>query len=205
MIELFSANTPNGIKIPIALEEIGLTYTLHKVSLGSDYIRSPEFAAINPNAKIPALQHVDRSGQTITLFESGAILSYLADTFGVLGGKTPQGRASTLSWLFLQVAGLGPAMGNSGHFLNRTGQTDRYALERFQSESLRLLRILEQRIAEASWLNSEAYSVADIAHYAWVRKVSYAGLDLKPFAALRDWVELIENRPATMRALARLQ
>ncbi|WP_430424085.1 glutathione S-transferase family protein [Phenylobacterium sp.] len=204
MIELFTADTPNGIKIPIALEELGAPYVVRMMKLGSPELRSPEFAQVNPNGKIPAIRdHSSDGGPPITAFESGAILLHLAETFGGLLGATPQARAQTLSWLFLQVAGLGPALGNAGHFRGLRAP-DPYATKRFQGEAARLLGLLEQRLRDSAWLNGESYSVADIAHFGWVRRMGYGGFALSDFPALSAWVDRIEARPATSRAIRRL-
>ncbi len=203
MIQVFTANTPNGIKIPIALEELGVHYQLKKIALGSNDLRSTEFLQINPNAKIPAIRHHDGGDEPVTLFESGAILLYLAETFDGLLGETPAARARTLSWLFLQVAGLGPMMGNAAHF-RWLKSPDPYALGRFRTEANRLLNLLEARLSEVEWLNGESYSIADIAHFSWVRSAIYAGFDLPDFPILKAWAETIEERPATVQALAKL-
>ena len=203
MIEVFTANTPNGIKIPIALEELGVHYQLKKIALGSNDLRSTEFLQINPNAKIPAIRHQDGEDEPVTLFESGAILLHLAETFGGLLGETPIARAHTLSWLFLQVAGLGPMMGNAAHFRSLKSP-DPYPLARFTGEANRLLNLLEARLSKVEWLNGESYSIADIAHFSWVRSANYAGFALSDFPILKAWAETIEGRPATVRALAKL-
>lgn len=200
-IQVFTANTPNGIKIPIALEELGLDYDLALLKLEPAVLRSAEFRAINPNAKIPALRHLLASGETITLFESGAILLHLAQHRGALLGKAPQARADTLSWLFLQVAGLGPMMGNAGHF-RAMKSPDPYSLGRFEGGVRRHFDLLEERLTIHAWLNGESYSIADIAHFSWVRKATYAGLDLEDFPEITQWLKRIERRPATIRALA---
>lgn len=203
MIELFTTSTPNGIKVPIALEELGVAYSLRKMPMGSPDFRSAEFLAINPNGKIPAIRHHDGASAPVTLFESGAILLYLADTFGGLSGATAAARGQTLSWLFLQVAGLGPMMGNAAHFRSLNAP-DPYTLGRFEGEAGRYLALVEARLAETEWLNGESYSVADIAHFSWVRSAGYAGFDLADFPILKAWVQKIEQREATVRALARL-
>lgn len=203
MIELYTANTPNGIKIPIALEELDVPYDLRMIELGSADLRSADYLLINPNAKIPAIRHLADDATPVTVFESGAILLYLAQSYGGLLGTTPVARAQTLSWLFLQVAGLGPMMGNAAHFRSRT-PSDPYAVGRFEGEVARHFGIIEARLREAEWLNGESYSIADIAHFSWVRRYSYAGFDLKDFPILKAWVETIEERPATVRALAKL-
>lgn len=203
MIDLYTAATPNGVKIPIALEELGADYSLHMLSLTPEHLRTREFLAINPNAKIPAIRHDLGEIGTITLFESGAILLHLAEFFGGLSGNTPQARAQTLSWLFLQVAGLGPAMGNAGHFAARSS-SDPYPVERFQGEALRLLGLLDQRLNGSEWLNGESYSIADIAHFGWARNLAYIGLSRKDFSAIDKWAQRIEQRPATQAAQARM-
>jgi GSH-dependent disulfide-bond oxidoreductase len=203
MIEVYTANTPNGIKVPIVLEELGVPYTIRRMTMGSLDLRSAEYLQINPNARIPAIRHHDGGDTPVTIFESGAILLYLAQTFGGLTGTTPVARGQTLSWLFLQVAGLGPMMGNAAHFRSLKSP-DPYALGRFAGEADRHLRLVEARLRNVDWLNGESYSVADIAHFSWVRSASYAGFDLKDFPALDAWVARIETRAATVRALKKL-
>lgn len=203
MIELFTANTPNGIKIPIALEELGQDYLVHRMELGSDRLHEEDFLAINPNSKIPAIRHHTGPDSHVTVFESGAILVYLAETFGGLIGENRAAQTQTLSWLFFQVAGLGPAMGNAGHF-QRLRKPDAYALDRFQREAERHLQILETRLGNVAWLNGESYSIADVAHFSWVRRSDYAGLGMDRYPTLQAWVDRIEKRPATRRAVERL-
>lgn len=202
MIEVFTSPTPNGIKVPIALEELGLPYRLHRIDLSRGGAAVPELVAINPNAKIPAI--IDRSveGQDVPVFESGAILLHLAELKGGLLPHTAEARAATLSWLFLQVAGLGPNFGNAGYFL-RNEPSNRTAIERFGGEAKRHLDVLEQRLSQFEWLNGQSYSIADIAHFGWVRVADYAGLNLHNFPAASDWVARIAMRPAVQRALAR--
>jgi GSH-dependent disulfide-bond oxidoreductase len=203
MIEVFTANTPNGIKVPIALEELGLGYQLRTIALGSAELRSADYLRINPNSKIPAIRHHSGGDAPVTVFESGAILMYLAELSGGLLGESPAARGQTLSWLFLQVAGLGPMMGNAAHFRSLKSP-DPYTVGRFAGEVARHLNILETRLREVEWLNGETYSVADIAHFSWVRSASYAGFDLKDSPILDRWVASIAARDATVRALARL-
>ena len=201
MIDVFTANTPNGIKIPIALEELGLPYQVHMVALDAGAQRSPEFLAINPNGRIPAI--VDRladSAVDLPVFESGAILLHLADTYGGLIGTTLAARAATLGWLFLQVAGLGPNFGNSVHFL-RNDPANVVAITRFQEEARRHLALVDHRLSIFDWLNGESFSIADIAHFCWIRSAAYVGLDLADFPAAMAWAERIEARPAVSRGL----
>ena len=202
MIEVYTSPTPNGIKVPIALEELGLPYHLHRVDLSNGGAAVPELVAINPNAKIPAIIDSHADGQSVTVFESGAILIYLADLKPGLAAAGAAARAATLSWLFLQVAGLGPSFGNAGFFL-RNDPSNRVAITRFQGEARRHLAVLDQRLAETAWLNGEAYSIADIAHFGWVRSASYAGLELSEHRFAHEWVKRIEQREAVQRAIAR--
>ena len=202
MIEVYTSPTPNGIKVPIALEELGLPYRLHRVDLSRGGMAVPELVAINPNAKIPAI--VDRlaDGQSVPVFESGAILLYLSRLKPGLIPNDAVAHASTLSWLFLQVAGLGPSFGNAGYFL-RNDPSNLLAIERFHGEANRHLSVLNQRLSETEWLNGQAYSIADIAHFGWVRSASYAGLDLADYRFAKEWVERIEQREAVRRAIER--
>lgn len=202
-IVIFAAATPNGIKVPIALEELGIDYEIERVALGSPFLQSPSFRALNPNGKIPALRHRLPSGEIVTLFESGAILLHLAQHYGALLGTAAQARADTLSWLFLQIAGLGPMMGQAGHFLSMRSP-DPYALGRFEGEARRHFALLQERLATHEWLNGESYSIADIAHFSWARQAAYAGLQLGDHPAIARWVDAIEHRAATRAALSRL-
>lgn len=202
MIEVYTSPTPNGIKVPIALEELGLSYHLHRVDLSRGGMAVPELVAINPNAKIPAIIDRREDGPSVPLFESGAILLYLA---GLKPGLIPTNAvayASTLSWLFLQVAGLGPNFGNAGYFL-RNDPSNLLAVERFHGEARRHLSLLDQRLSETEWLNGESYSISDIAHFGWVRSAGYAGLQMDNYHAASQWLERIATRPAVIRALAR--
>jgi GST-like protein len=202
MMDVYTSPTPNGIKVPIALEELGLPYRLHRVNLSRGGIAVPELVAINPNARIPAI--IDRlaDGQSVPVFESGAILLYLAGLKPGLIPAAPIAHAATLSWLFLQVAGLGPNFGNAGFFL-RKDPSNRVAIERFQGEAQRHLALLDERLAESEWLNGESYSIADIAHFGWVRSASYAGLALSEHPFAKSWVDRIAQRDSVQRGIAR--
>lgn len=201
MIEVYTSGTPNGIKIPIALEELGLPYVVQHVDLGAGVQRSEAFLAVNPNGRIPAI--VDRltdPAQPLPVFESGAILLHLADTYKGLIGTSPAARAATLGWLFLQVAGLGPYFGNAGYFL-RNDPGNAVAVTRFQDEARRHLAVVDHRLSSQDWLNGECYSIADIANFCWIRSAAYAGLDLADAPAAKSWVERIENRVAVARGI----
>jgi GST-like protein len=202
VIEVYTSPTPNGIKVPIALEELELPYQLHRVDLSRGGAAVPELVGINPNAKIPAIIDRSRDGQAVPVFESGAILLHLAELKTGLLPDAGEARAAMLSWLFLQVAGLGPNFGNAGYFL-RNDPSNRTAIERFGGEAKRHLDVVNQRLSGHEWLNGQSYSIADIAHFGWVRMANYAGLNLRDFPAAGDWVSRIAARPAVQRALAR--
>ncbi len=170
MIDLYFAPTPNGHKITLFLEEAGLDYRLIKVDLGKGGQFRPEFLRISPNNKIPAI--VDHSpadgGEPLSLFESGAILLYLAEKTGLFLNHETRERAVTLQWLFWQVGGLGPMLGQNHHFNHAAPQTIPYAIERYQVETQRLYHVLNKRLENSPWLGGENYSIADIACWPWV-------------------------------------
>ncbi|WP_374438948.1 glutathione S-transferase family protein [Inhella sp.] len=201
MIDVYFAPTPNGIKIPIALEELGVPYRLIPVNLAANEQKRPEFLKINPNGRIPAIvdpQGAD--GQPVSVFESGAILLYLAEKFGGLLPAPPRERIRALEYLFFQVGGVGPMFGQAGWFA-RQPEKIAVGIERYQGESRRLTAVLEARLREAPWLAGESFSIADIAHFGWLRSAGYAGVKLEDFPAVQAWVERIAQRPAVKRAL----
>lgn len=206
MIEVYSANTPNGVKVPIALEELGVDYRLLKVNLGQGEQKRPEFLALNPNGRIPVLVDHDGPGaQPLNLAESGAILLYLAQKHGALLPTDPREYQRAMEYLFLQVASVGPMFGQAGWFLRSAPEPVPLAIERYRNESLRLTALLDERLAEVPWLAGSSYSIADIMHFGWLRIADYAGVDLDKFPHVRAWVDRISARPAVQRALARLQ
>lgn len=204
MYTVHTADTPNGIKIPIALEELGLPYVIVPVDLAAGAQHAPQFLAMNPNGRIPVL--VDDQGPSglISVFESGAILLYLAERHGRLLPTDPVERVRAMEYLFLQVAGVGPMFGQASWFRRSAPQPVPIALDRYIGESKRLAGVLEQRLAQAPWLGGESHSVADIAHFGWMRIADYAGVSLAGCPAVRDWLQRMEARPAVRRARARL-
>lgn len=206
MIELYTANTPNGVKIPIALEELGLDYRLIKLNLAAGEQKRPEFLALNPNGRIPAIVDLDGpAGQPISVFESGAILLYLAQKGAGLLPEDDFARWRAMEYLFLQVSAVGPMFGQAGWFLRSATPPIAVAIERYCSEAVRLTGVLEARLSEHPWLAGSEYSLADISHFGWLRVADYAGVELSRFPAVQDWVARIGARPAVQRALARLQ
>lgn len=195
LLQLYSLPTPNGVKVSIMLEEIGLAYEPHLVSFDSNDQLSPEFLSLNPNNKIPAI--IDPNGpnnQPLALFESGAILIYLADKTQQLIPADMAGRYHTIQWLMFQMGGIGPMFGQVGFFNKFAGRhyEDKRPLERYVAESKRLLNVLEQQLKAGPWIMGETYSIADIATFPWVR-------NLIGFYEARDLVD-IENFPHVLRS-----
>ena len=205
MIDVYTANTANGVKIPIALEELGVAYCIQRVNLGANEQKRPAFLALNPNGRIPAIvDHDGPGGEPLSVFESGAILLYLANKFGGLIPGDAVGRVRTLEYLFFQVGGVGPMFGQAGWFMRHSKQVP-LAIERYQAESRRLSAVLEARLAKTPWLAGEQFSIADIANFGWLRNPGYAGVDLAQFPCLRYWVDAVAARPAVQRGLASLR
>jgi GSH-dependent disulfide-bond oxidoreductase len=208
-LQLYSWPTPNGVKVSIMLEEIGLPYDAHGVNIGKNESWTPEFLALNPNGKIPAILDPEGpGGKPFGLFESGAILLYLAEKTGKLIPSDPARRWETVQWVFFQMANVGPIFGQVGFFYKFAGREieDKRPLERYVNESKRLLGVLETRLGGRSWLMGEDYTVADIAHLGWVRNLVgfYGAGDLVEFGKLKrvpDWLERGLARPAVQRGL----
>jgi GSH-dependent disulfide-bond oxidoreductase len=203
MIELHYWTTPNGHKITMFLEETGLPYRIVPVNIGAGEQFKPEFLAIAPNNRIPAM--IDREpqdgGKPISLFESGAILLYLAEKTGRFIPSDIRGRAEVLQWLFWQMAGLGPMAGQNGHFSSYAPEKVPYAIDRYVKETNRLYGVLNKRRADRDFVAGE-YSVADMASYPWIVPYEAHGQDLNDFPHLKRWFETIRARPATERAYA---
>ncbi|KMO28741.1 glutathione S-transferase [Methylobacterium variabile] len=208
-IQLYSWPTPNGVKVSIALEELGLPYEAHAVNIGKNETWTPEFLSLNPNGKIPAiLDPAGPGGKPLALFESGAILLYLAEKTGRLIPSDPAGRYETAQWVFFQMAAVGPMFGQLGYFHKFAGREieDKRPLARYRDESKRLLGVLETRLAGRDWIMGEAYTIADIALLGWVRNLIgfYEARELVDFDALTHvpaWLERGLARPAVQRGL----
>lgn len=204
MIDLYYWPTPNGHKITLFLEEAGLDYRLHPVNIGKGDQFQAEFLAISPNNKMPAI--VDHApadgGAPLSVFESGAILLYLAEKTGQFIPADLRGRAATLEWLFWQMGGLGPMSGQMGHFNVYAPERIPYAIERYDSEVRRLHRVMDKRLSEAAFLGGEDYGIADMASYPWIGAYAKLPVDFDAFPHLRRWYQAIAARPATQRAYA---
>jgi GST-like protein len=197
MIDLYTFTTPNGRKASIMLEEVELPYNVHKIDITKGDQFTPEFVAINPNSKIPAIVDQDTG---ITVFESGAILIYLAEKVGKLLPTNDKERFQVLSWLMLQMGSVGPMFGQLNHFKKFAPEKIPYAIERYEKETLRLYSVLDKQLAEREFICGD-YSIADIATYPWVTIHEWQGLTLDSHPNLKRWVETVQQRPAVERGM----
>jgi GST-like protein len=202
MIDLHYWTTPNGHKITMFLEESGLPYRLLPVHIGRGEQFKPGFLAISPNNRIPAIVDHDPAGggAPVSLFESGAILLYLAEKSGRFIADDLRGRAEVLQWLFWQVGGLGPMAGQNHHFSQYAPEKLPYAIERYVKETNRLYGVLDRRLADRAFIAGDAYSIADMASYPWIVPYKNQGQDLRDFPHLQRWFDAIAARPGTVRA-----
>ena len=208
-LQLYSLNTPNGVKVSIMLEETGLPYEAHLVDITKDESWTPEFLSLNPNGKIPAILDPEGpDGKPLALFESGAILIYLADKTGQFIPTDAAGRYETIQWLMFQMGGMGPMFGQVGFFHKFAGRQieDKRPLERYAKESKRLLGVLDQRLEGRDWIMGDPYTIADISMLGWVRNLIgfYEARELVGFDELKNvpgWLERGLARPAVQRGL----
>jgi len=202
MIDFYYWPTPNGWKVAILLEELGLPYRLQMVDISKGDQFKPDFLAISPNNRMPAIVDHDVEGNPVSVFESGAILWYLADKTGRFLPADPLGRTEVLEWLFWQVGGQGPMMGQLSHFVNYApDDVGSYSLKRYKGESERLLAVLDRRLRGREWIVGDAYSIADMIAWPWVLIAKALGLDLGPFPDVTAWRARIKERPAVQRAV----
>ena len=201
-IELHTWNTPNGRKISVALEEMGLPYKVFPVNISKGEQMAPAFLAISPNNKIPAIVDPDGpDGKRVSVFESGAILVYLSGKTGKFLPASVRGKYEALQWLMFQMGGVGPMFGQTHHFLRVAPEPVPYAIERYSKETRRLYAVLEQRLADTPFLATE-YSIADIATYPWVARHEWHKVDLADFPNVKRWYDTIGRRPAVVRGMA---
>ena len=198
MIDLYTAATPNGHKVSIALEELGLPYSLRVLDLSANEQKEPWFLAINPNGRIPAI--VDRDEDDFAVFESGAILIYLAEKTGRLMPHDAKGRSRVLQWLMFQMGGIGPMMGQANVFYRYFPEKIQPAIDRYQGEVRRLFRVLDGHLAKNEYLAGD-YSIADIANWAWVRTHNWSGVAIDDLPNLARWRDQIRARPAVQRGI----
>lgn len=198
MIDLYTAATPNGHKVSIALEELALPYSLKVLDLSKGEQKTPEFLAINPNGRIPAI--VDRDEGDFAVFESGACLMYLAEKTGQLLPTEFKARSRVIQWLMFQMGGIGPMMGQANVFYRYFPEKIQPAIDRYQGESKRLFRVLDGHLKDHEFLAGD-YSIADIAHFAWVRTHRWSGVEVDDLPHLQRWLDAIRARPAVERGL----
>ena len=202
MIDLYTWSTPNGRKASIMLEELGLPYNTHAINIGKNDQFTPEFIAINPNSKIPAIVDSEGpDGKPISIMESGAILIYLAEKTGKLVPASPRGRSVALQWLMFQMGGVGPMFGQVHHFLRAAKEPVPYAIERYTKETQRLYGVLDARLKDHEYLADE-YSIADIATYPWTARYEWHKTRLEDFPNVKRWYDAISARPAVQRGMS---
>ena len=207
MIDLYYWTTPNGHKVSLFLEEAGLPYKVHPINIGQGDQFKPDFLKIAPNNRIPAIVDHQPSdgGAPISLFESGAILLYLAEKTGQFIAKDLRGRQETLQWLFWQMGGLGPMAGQNHHFSQFAPEKIPYAIKRYVDETARLYGVLDRRLADRAFVAGEDYSIADMAIYPWIVSHKWQSQRLEDFPHVQRWFNSIKERPATVRAYELVQ
>ena len=196
MIELYTADTPNGWKISIALEELALPYTVRALTLSKREQKQDWYLRLNPNGRIPTI--VDHANDDFVVFESGAILVYLAEQTGRLMPPDPKGRSRVIQWLMFQMSGIGPMMGQANVFYRYAPEKIPYAIERYQREVRRLCEVLDRQLRDHEYVAGD-YSIADIAHWAWVHRHGWSGVSIDGLEHLRRWLEAVGARPAVKR------
>ncbi len=199
MIDVYSSATPNGYKVTVMLEEIGADYTLYPVNLSAGEQKTADFLAMNPNGRIPVI--VDRSNNDFTVFESGAIMIYLAEKFGQLYPEDPSARSRTLQWLMFQMGGIGPMMGQANVFYRYFPEKIQPAIDRYQNECRRLFEVLDSRLSASEYLAGDVYTIADIANWCWVRTHNWSGVSVEGLAHLQRWLDKLYERPACQRGI----
>jgi GST-like protein len=207
MYILHAFATPNSIKPVIALEELGLDYELEPVNVRKGEQKSDHFIAINPNAKVPVLTSIDSDGggASMTLSESAAILVYLAERHGGLLPAAGEARARVFEQLFFHASGISPAFGQSGYFQKLAPEALPAAIERFHGEARRTMAVLDGLLADRTYVAGEAYTIADIAHFGWIWRRAFAGIDFSASPNVERWFELVSHRPAVKRAITRAE
>ena len=200
MIDLFTAATPNGWKISIALEELGMPYKVHALALAAHEQKEEWYLKLNPNGRIPTI--VDRGNDDFVVFESGAILIYLAERAGRLLPKDAKARSRVTQWLAFQMSAIGPMMGQANVFLRYTPDKIPYAIERYQREVRRLFGVLDRQLSAHEFIAGEEYSIADIAHWAWIHVYKWSGVEIDGLPGVARWMDTIALRPAVKRGRA---
>ena len=198
MIDLYTAGTPNGYKVSIALEELELDYELHSIDLAADEQKTPAFLQINPNGRIPAI--VDRDEDDFVVFESGAVLIYLADKTGQLLPQDPKKRSEVIQWLMFQMGGIGPMQGQANVFFRYFDEKIPVVIARYQKDCQRLFEVLDRRLEDREFICNE-FSIADIATWPWTRGYKWSGVDIDGLENLQRWSQTMYDRPACIRGI----
>lgn len=202
MYELHAWPTPNGYKISILLEELGQPYSVIPVDIGAGDQFKPEFLKISPNNRMPALvDPKSADGKPLAIFESGAIMMYLAEKHGRFWPQDTRGKYAVMQWLMFQMASVGPMLGQAGHFHNYAPEPIKYAIDRYTNEGKRLYGVMDRRLGESAYLASGDYSIADMAVFPWLRFPERQGLNIDPFPNLKRWRDAIDARPAVKKGL----
>ena len=202
MIDLYTWTTPNGRKVSVMLEECGLPYRVHEINIGKDAQFTPEFQAINPNGRIPAIIDSEGpDGKSITMFESGSILIYLAGKTGKFLPKSARNKYDALQWLMFQMGGVGPMFGQTHHFLRAAKEKIPYGIERYSKETRRLYGVLDKRLAHQPYLAAGEYTIADMATYPWIARHEWHEVALEEFPNVKRWFDAIGARPAVRRGM----
>ncbi len=196
MIDLYTAPTPNGWKASVTLEELGLPYEVHPINLAANVQKEESYLALNPNGPIPTI--VDRDAGDFAVFETGAIMIYLAEKTGRLLPTDAKGRSKVIQWLMFQMSGIGPMMGQANVFYRYFPEKIQPAIDRYQNESRRLFEVLNGHLEKSEWLADE-FSIADIANWAWVRTHKWSGVSVEGLEALQRWIQQLYDRPACLR------
>jgi GST-like protein len=201
LIDFYTAPTPNGWKVAITLEELGIPYHVIALDLAKNEQKAPDYLGLNPNGRIPTIVDHNGPGGPLVVFESGAIMMYLAEKTGALIPADAAHRSTVLQWLMFQVGGLGPMMGQAGVFFRYAPERIPFAIDRYQRETRRLLEVLDRRLHDREYLVGE-YSIADIAHWSWAHAHDFVGVGIDGLTNLAGWLERIAARPAVQRGLA---
>ncbi len=203
MIDVYSWPTSNGRKVDIMVEELGVDYTMHRIAIGEGDQFTPEYTAINPNQKIPAIVDQDGpGGAPYTVFESGAILMYLAEKYRRFMPEDTAARYEVIQWLMFQMGGVGPNFGQTHHFRRAAKERVPYAIKRFTAETRRLWGVMDDRLKDNEWLAAGEYSIADIAVFPWTLRYEWEGIALEEFPNVKRWFDTINARPGVQKGLA---
>jgi GST-like protein len=202
MIDLYTSPTPNGHKASVTLEELGLAYETHAIDLSANTQKEEWFLDLNPNGRIPVIVDRDAEGvEPLTVFETGAIMVYLAEKTGRLMPTDVAGRSRTMQWLMFQMGGVGPMMGQANVFYRYFPEKIQPAIDRYQNECRRLIEVVDRRLGESEWLAGDEFTIADIANWCWIRTYKWSGVSIDGLPNLRRWLDAIRERPGCQKGI----